>query len=161
MIDHRVRRKYSELARQLVSARITNYQFEDNMLASKDWALNEVHESGLWCAYDDLHEHKLNGKWSLNPQQKKIVARIILFLQSGAPYRWPRRTGWPAIARFSSSLATLGLYRCFAQRNDQKALWPFFTQAEYEAALAQPVFLNGKSRPTSGSTRRPVKPAAR
>jgi len=81
------------LARRLAIGRITNEEFEDRRPTSKDVALFEVYFYGLWPLYDDFAEHKLLGRWALTQEGRAWVARIVLFLRSGFPYRYPRVTG--------------------------------------------------------------------
>ena len=93
MIDHLARKKMAELSRQLANGQITNFQFEDAILRSKEVGLNSVFYNGLWPLYDDLREHKLRDNNSLTKEGREWVARIILFLRSGNPYRYPHFSG--------------------------------------------------------------------
>ena len=149
MSNRAERTRYSELARQLANGRISNFEFEDRLPRLHGRTLREVHEAGLWCVYDDLHEHKLTGKWKLSEEQRRGVARIILFLQSGAEYRWPSRTGVSGALSMLLAMLTLGLsglvQRAWLRSKGNREVWPFLTSSEYEAALSQPIYLAGKA----------------
>ena len=146
-VDPGARTKLAELARQLTVGHITNDQFEDRLPKSAEVALHEILFCGLWPLYDDFHEHRLVAKHKLTAEGRVWVARIVLFLRSGLPYRWPRVTGAGAIPIALLSLVTLGWFGRFWRRRlaraGEEAVWPFFSQAEYEQALAAPVYLSG------------------
>jgi len=147
--DRAERTRYSELARQLATGRISNFEFEDRLPRLEGRTLREVHEAGLWCVYDDFHEHKLSGEWKLSRKQRQGVARIILFLKSGAEYRWPRRTGVEGALSVLLAMLTLGLsvltQRIYLRSKGNTEVWPFLTRSEYEAALSQPVYFAGNA----------------
>lgn len=149
-IDISARRHLAALARRLASGAITNDQFEDERHSSKEAAIHDIYFFGLWPLYDDFFEHKLVGKWALTPEGRTWVARIILFLHSDSPYRYPRTTGIALIPISVLSLVTLGWFGRFWRkrlwRGGDESVWPFFSIAEYNAALRHPPFLNGSAQ---------------
>jgi hypothetical protein len=113
----------------------------------KEPALQDIINYGLWPLYDDFVQHKLIGRWALTPEGKTWVARIVLFLHSGLPYRYPQLTGFAQVPVILLSLFTLGWFGRFWRRRKwrggDQSVWPFYSRSEYEAALKNPVFLNG------------------
>ena len=90
-VDRQSRDRYAELLRHFAAGRLTNDQYEDAtapLLRSEDLALRELWWA-VWQTYDDLHEHRLTGKYKLPPEGRKTVARMVSFLHSDLPYEWP------------------------------------------------------------------------
>ena len=147
-IDIEARRKAAEIYRHLAAGLLTNDQMEDSLPKSFESGLHDIFFSGIWPLYDDLHEHKLTGRYRLTPEGRDHISRIILFLHNPLPYRWPSSTGWRHLVDMLVALFTLGVYRPFRRRvrvsGGDESVWPFFTRMEYETALEYPPFLNGK-----------------
>jgi hypothetical protein len=135
MIDRKARDLLAENYRHLISGQITNDQFEDRLLKSKDAGVEEIFHRGAWPLYDDLHEHKLTGKWAIPKESKPIAARFILFLKTDLEYEWPR----------TSKLLNFGflfqLKKIF--RKDNYSVWPFYRRSDYEQALKSKPYLKG------------------
>ncbi|HEY5892304.1 MAG TPA: hypothetical protein VIT91_03645 [Chthoniobacterales bacterium] len=146
-IDATARRKAAEVYRHFAAGLLTNDQMENSLPRSFESGLHEIFFCGIWPLYDDLHEHKLTGQYHLTPEGRHHVGRVILFLHSSLPYRWPRRTGLQAAGCALIALFTLGFYRPLRQRirdcRGDEAVWPFFTRSEYQSALQHPPFLHG------------------
>lgn len=148
-IDDSARHKAAEVYRHFAAGLLTNDQMEDSLPRSFEPGLHDIFFCGIWPLYDDLHEHKLTDGYGLTPEGRDHIARIILFLHSRVPYRWPLRTGPKALCLWvlalPVALLTLGLCRPFRWRSRRcggdESVWPFFTQAEYEIALQHPPFL--------------------
>jgi hypothetical protein len=79
IVDKKARRQLAELLRHFVAGLMTNDEF----------AVRQVLTEGAWFLYDDLHEHRLTGKYRVNARDRSHVARWILFLESDLPYEWP------------------------------------------------------------------------
>jgi hypothetical protein len=145
-IDIAARRKAAEIYRHFAAGLLTNDQMEDSLPKSSERGLHDIFFCGIWPLYDDLHEHKLTGRYRLTPEGRDHVARIILFLHSSLPYRWPRSTGWRGLIDVLVALPTLGLFRPARLRlrasGGDESVWPFFTRTEYESALEHPPFLH-------------------
>jgi hypothetical protein len=150
MVDQVARNILAENFRHLMAGQITNYQFDDRLRKSNDAAVNEVFFCGAWPLYDDLHEHRLTGKWAIKPKHKPIAARYILFLKTNLEYKWPIRTGLRETPWAILSIITLGIVGRLRNRiNDRGSggdvdVWPFFRRSDYETALAQQPYLKGK-----------------
>ena len=98
----------------------------------------------------DLNQY-WQSKWALSREGRTWVARIVLFLRSGLPYRYPRVTGFAQVPVLLLSLVTLGWFGRFLRRRlwrgGDESIWPFYSRSEYETALQHPVFLNGAAQP--------------
>lgn len=152
MVDRKARDGFAQAIRALVAGTITNDQFEDSRLPalrSADPAVKAIQNEGVWHLYSDLEEHRLRGKHALARADKTHVARWVLFLKTDLPYEWPVMSGLNAFLLALASLLTLGAaHRCYAHRLQQHGdmhVWPFIRQADYQAALARPVYLRGRS----------------
>lgn len=159
-IDHEARRRLAELSRHLASGLITNDEFAGEVRIGKEPGLHDVHFYGIWPLYDDLIAHRLKGKWALTSEGRAWVARIILFLRSGIPYRYPIATGFKVLPVMLLSLATLGWFGKFwlrrQRRGGDETVWPFYSRAEYEIALRNPVYLAGVQTPSMSLRRAPL-----
>lgn len=150
-IDDNARRCLAELARHLATGQITNDDFEEQLGTGlgSERALYEIYFHGLWPLYDDFIEHRLRGRWALTPEGRAWVARIVLFLRSGQPYRYPHMTGLSALLALIPSILTLGWFGRFwvrhRWRHGDERVWPFFSHEDYERALAHPVYLNRRA----------------
>ena len=149
MIDREARDILAENFRHLISGQITNDQFEDRLRKSKDAGVNEVYFYGAWPLYDDLHEHKLTGRWAIKKEHWPIAARYILFLKTDLEYEWPARTGMRELPWNILAIATFGLLGRLrdrirdAQAGGNSEVWPFFRTADLEAAMKQHPYLAG------------------
>jgi hypothetical protein len=109
MIDRTARDALSEAIRALVSGSISNVEFEDRVpRRSRDPAVYEVFFCGAWSLYDDLHEHRLVGKYHLPSKARPEIARWILFLKSDYEYEWPLATGFVGSLWILCTLVSLG-----------------------------------------------------
>lgn len=92
MVEEIWRKQLAEEIRHLAAGQMTNDEFEERtyglLKKSKDPALREIWE-GAWGLYDDLHEHKLRGKYAVKKEHRHEIARWIVFLYSGFEYEWP------------------------------------------------------------------------
>jgi len=147
MIDTYARNKLAEKLRHLIEGFSTNYQFDDAVfeIKSNDRGIKGIY-SQIWLLYDDLQEHKLEGKWSLTEEQKSILKRCILFLKSNYEYKWQP---WPIAYRALRPfiwLISLGYvnkkFEAYFDKGLNKEFWPFSTVEEYNTVLENPVYLN-------------------
>lgn len=148
--DDSIRKQMAEIARHFAAGLLTNDAFEDAWGHISKGALYDVFYWGFWPFSCDLEKHTLTGRFALTPQARRQVARTILFLRSGFPYRWPRITGPHLLPVMCLSLITLGWYGRHWQRKrwagGDESVWPFFNRVDYEHALAHPVYLRGGTR---------------
>jgi hypothetical protein len=125
MIDRNSRDKLINLIDELISGHISNDEFEDALPISKDIAILEIFQNGIWYLYSDLHEHKLVDKKQLSDSDKEHVAWWLVFLKTNLEYKWPVIN----IGNHILSKLTFG----FLGQNQQKAwekfgdinTWPF------------------------------------
>jgi hypothetical protein len=104
MIDRSSRSAASELLRHLVAGQITNADFEERFPRSSDLAVREMWASG-WLLYDDNRTYRLVGSERLQPADRKVIARCVLFLQTELCYAWPRSWGFvPGLYGFSPAV---------------------------------------------------------
>lgn len=156
-IDVQARRRAAEIFRHFAAGRLSNDELEASLPSTHDWALNDIFFLGILPLYDDFHEHRLVGPYRLTPEGRRYVARIVLFLRGGRPYRWPRTTGLHTLRDDLVALLTLGLYRPHLRRwcacGGDESVWPFFSRSEYEDALRRPNLLAGTraNSPSAGA----------
>jgi hypothetical protein len=143
VVDLEARRKLAEAARALVSGRISNDEFESRIPESEDPAVLEVYSKGFWLLYGDLSEHRLAGSRRLSRESRQFAARCILFLKSSEEYRWPHERGSLGLLRLVLGVLTLGLIPWLLRQGKAPAFWPFASNAAYEEALENPVYLRG------------------
>ena len=148
MIDRDSRNVVAEAIRALAAGIITNDEFEGRLpTRSQDPAVYELFSSGAWFLYDDLHEHRLAGRYRLRPEARAEVARWVLFLKTDREYEWPPSSGFVAALWFVALLATLGLLapvgRRWYGRGGDVAVWPFHKREHYDEAMKHPVYLTG------------------
>jgi hypothetical protein len=148
MIDRLSRNVVAEAIRALAAGIITNDAFEERLPArSQDPAVYALFSSGAWFLYDDLHEHRLVGRYRLRPEARAEVARWVLFLKTDREYEWPSSSGVVAALWLVAVLATLGLLapvrRHWYGRGGDVAVWPFHKRAHYDEAIKHPAYLTG------------------
>jgi hypothetical protein len=155
MIDHAARDQLSRNLRRLVSGKISNDQFEEGIPTTEDSAIAACADmAGL--LYSDLKEHRLVGRNSIGPSDRREVLRWILFLDSEFEYLWPRmRLPGLQPLRLVSPAATRWLHWPNAISPSQAAeflasgdhtAWPFISRSEYRHALRNPRRLAGKPK---------------
>ena len=146
MIDRNARNAIAEAARHYLAGLSTNFVFDDAIfdLKSGDPAIKAIRQQ-LWLIYDDLQEHKHEGKWKLSEEQQEIVIRIIMFLKSDFEYRWPTVPGWysgfrPLIWIFTFGVGARSLNKKF-EYEDVKNVWPFHSYEEVQVTKDEPIYL--------------------
>ena len=150
MINRADRDQLALLLRRYVAGRITNDELADAPARSQDPAIRPIYEFA-WQLYDDVSNHRAEGRHSLSPEARRMVARWILFLHSDLEYRWPRFS-FLQIYNLPLNLLTLGWwerrkacrFEAF-QRAGHFKVWPFVTSEEFKSALRNPRFLRGRA----------------
>ena len=140
MIDRVGRDTLALLLRRLVTGRITNDEFEDALPGrSEDEAIWAVFRGGAWYLYGDLHEHRLVGEHELSSEQRREVAKWILFLKSNREYEWPRHRAWKSLLYWLANVLSVGLvahiYRRWWRRNPYRQAWPFRTAEDLHCVV--------------------------
>ena len=145
MIDRAGRDALGELTHHFVAGRITNREFENRCPRSQDPAVREIFWNALWGLYDDFYEHRLVGRYYIQKDSRKDLARCILFLKSDLEYEWTPYPPRPRILTTLLSLLTLGFgNRLMAQRWRRQGnadVWPFIREEDYRRALERPPYL--------------------
>lgn len=152
MIDRASRDRLALALRHYCAGLITNFCLENVEVEFDDPGVVAI-EDMSWLIYSDNREHYANEDHFQNRQTRHEVARWILFLMTDLEYRWPkfRAVGLMPCGLFS--LLTFGWlerrrvkkWQSFATAGDY-AVWPFFSRAEYKAALREPRLLSGAER---------------
>ena len=152
MIDRAARDQLSRNLRLLVSGRISNDQFEDGIPETGDAAIAACADMA-WLLYSDMKEHRLVGRNSIAPSDRREVLRWILYLDSDFEYRWPTMGSpglqplgrvRPALTRWLHWPNAISPKRAadFLASGDHYA-WPFVSRSEYKHALRNPKRLAG------------------
>jgi hypothetical protein len=86
----------------------------------------------LWFAYDDLREHRLEGKHALTDEARDVLERCILFLRSDLEYSGP--------GGFVSLTAPFKrVWKRIAGKTEQEEalspVWPFESTEQLEQAI--------------------------
>jgi hypothetical protein len=142
------RKRAAELLRHFGAGLITNDRMEDSFPRSQDWSIGNMFTVGVWPLYDDMHEHKLTGVYRLKGDRRTFYARLLLFLTTDFPYRWPRLQYWRLIYTLPIAVVTFGCVRLgladFQSSGGDCSVWPFFSRSEYEEALKRPPYLRAR-----------------
>jgi hypothetical protein len=89
MIDQRARQEMAQIFRRLATGAISSYEYEDKLDEIDCSELDLYREfSADACSLSEL-DIKYQGEDALSKEQRKHFARIILFLRSDIPFRWP------------------------------------------------------------------------
>lgn len=108
MINSELRAELAQDIRRLATGRMTNDEFDDRYYEvyepSDDRAIHAIARFcyGLYSS-DLLLPIRLRGRYALDRETKKAVARCVLFLRTGNEY------GWPAFPDALSSRCLAGL----------------------------------------------------
>ena len=146
MIDRKARKETAALLRHFITGQITNVEFEDSLPLSEDEAVEAV-VSSAWCFYDDFKTHKLRGRKKLKKNEKKQLARWIMFLYTEQEYEWPFIPN-PGVFPIEHSVISKILGK---EKKEQAFMalgeyeyWPFLKKEYFEAARLSPKLLNFK-----------------
>jgi hypothetical protein len=154
----------AEIIRQLASGTITNDQFEDRCPKSTedDCAIGELYNI-CYSLFDEMHEHKMRGRYRLSKFQREVLARCVLFLHTDIEYEWDKKAKWlwvrpnqrsgyfDQIVFTSISKKARNLQKRLLREEDKLAkqeliddrIWPFHSRRDYKEALKHPVYLAG------------------
>ena len=80
MVDRASRDELARAIRRLVAGLITNDEFENalsaRVLRTRDLGVQSI-RLAAWHLYDDLHEHRLEGRYALGKVGRRLVAHSI------------------------------------------------------------------------------------
>jgi hypothetical protein len=179
MIDRYRRDKLALHLRQYTSGRIWNQTFEDKLAndISNGWLPEQYQISSdsdpdplippmlehVWFLYSDCSFHKARGKHAIIGEDRKEVAKYILFLHSDREYAWPSfrfvnleidseglftrliRKFFPEwVIPLTSGKFEVTDVDEFMQFGDYN-FWPFINKEEYECELSNVRYLSGKT----------------
>jgi hypothetical protein len=142
VIDPTLRTEAALLLRRLASGRITNDDFDDRYpRRSLDPGVVAIGELA-WTLYSDLRTYRLVGVNALSSEDRRLVARCVLFLHSGLEYSWPpfQKTPFPSSLRELFSV----MRHVTAKAPDATIdfeIWPFASAADITRAAHVPNFL--------------------
>lgn len=143
MIDRKARIAAAALAREFLSSKITNDDFQCGWPQSpEDRALIAIKRT-LWACYSDLETHSSD---VLSQSCRSLFEKCALFLESDFSYEWPGNglyapKGLPVFMGIISGGLLLPVLLMQRRRYieqetfGESAFWPFVTKADYEREL--------------------------
>lgn len=151
MICRQSRDRLALALRRYVAGRLNNDELDFIKVDRSDRGAVAVKQMA-WGLYDDRKNHYAAGRYAIDRDSRRAVARWIVFLHSDQEYRWPNYSlaqifNWPL------NLMTFGWWerrkrRCrdeFKQAGDWAA-WPFITTVDLTASASKPRYLAGPCR---------------
>lgn len=151
MVDQARRRQYAQLLRHFAAGRLTNFAYEDRAddimgtyrsdEGRADPALWAIYQQ-VWFMYDDLHTHRLAGRYALSRKTRREVARWILFLYTDDEYLWPEDSIQYGLGGCLLNIVTLGLWGWITRPRELQRLqtigevdaWPFLNHTGVRSA---------------------------
>ena len=83
------RRKYALILRRFMAGRLTTDEYEDAYFEiesrGRDQASWHIF-AAAWHLYDDLHVHRMTDGHRVDGELRRLIAKWVLFLRSGAAY---------------------------------------------------------------------------
>jgi hypothetical protein len=138
MVNREKRVLAANLIRRFLEGQITNDWFANNYPSGvkDDAAIGAIYKR-LWFFWDDLHEHKVEGKRQLSPEGRALFNRCIAFLDSDLEYEWPaiKFTSFSQVFLRAIGLRKLADKRAdnWTERMNQLGAWdawPFMREAD-------------------------------
>jgi len=148
MIDRPARDRLAEGLRQFAVGRSWSEDFEQRCvlpgMKSQDAGVREI-AWAAWGLYDDISNTRLVGRYRLTRENRRSIARWVMFLRSAKEYEWPTFPRWRALAWSPVDLLTLGTTARIRhrkwRRTGEYSVWPYRRWSDYRAALREPVYL--------------------
>jgi len=152
MIDRLTRDCLAEGLRQFAAGRSWSEDFEQRCvlpsMKSQDPAAREI-AWAAWCLYDDISDTRLIGRYRLSRENRRAIARWIMFLRSEMAYEWPTYPRWRALVLLPLDLLTLGTTARIRHRKWRRtgefSVWPYRRWSDYRAAIRRPVYLQPRA----------------
>lgn len=162
VIDRASRDHFARVLRHFAAGLMTTSAFESRfgeaVSRTRDLGVERVFCDGAYLLYHDLWPYRLRGRNRLSHEQRREVARMILFLHSDLPYEWPAEEGW-WLQNGESRMGCLGWFarQCGCPLPDPpkmskelrdsmhifRAVWPFRRVEGFEEARRHPRLLAG------------------
>lgn len=130
MVDKDKRLQAADLINKLMSCEITNYEYDDRFPRSKDDPALHAIYTMLWFTYNDVREHRMDGKHSLSPQAREVFEQSALFLETDIEY-----TGQKSFVDVTAPFKRL--WNLISMKKEPSAVpdcWPFDSLEQLEAA---------------------------
>jgi hypothetical protein len=136
MIDRTQRDAARRVLRSFIDGEITNDDFEAQFPRSAEDSAIPAIKANVWMLYSDLRQHKLTGKHAPNAENRAILERCALFLETGLEFEWPV----PKIS-LSNMFANLwmraktrlgGSPASQTPSEGDEDVWPFFRRKDYD-----------------------------
>jgi hypothetical protein len=108
----RTRRAYATLLRRFMAGRMTTDDYEEAYCNLQKHGRDEACEGMFWAAwhtYDDIVPHRMTGSHALSADDRRIVARWLLFLRGQLPYTPPALVRSPPQRRRDWAKRALGV----------------------------------------------------
>jgi len=152
MVDRKARDKFAELLRHFIAGRITNEEFDDQVpLPSKDLAIKEIWWIATSPFFSDI-EYTLTEEYRASDDERREIAKCVLFLKTDQEYQWPRHSTLKELMRDLRYLVSFGRARWYSAKElldttdgDLEA-WPFIGLKDLETARRRPPYLAGGKR---------------
>ena len=148
MICRKSRNDLALALRRYVAGRTSNNDLEEIAVDWRDRGAVAVKQMA-WGLYSDLASHRAIGKHAISRENKRAVARWIIFLHSDNEYLWPEYS-FVQIVNWPMNSLTFGWWE---RRKDLRlqefreagdfAAWPFVSKDDLNKALQMPRYLVG------------------
>ena len=150
MIDRVSRDRLALALRQFVSGRIHNDELDAIEVDWRDRGAVAVKQAA-WTLYDDYYQHFATGRHRIPGENRRVIARWVIFLHSNEEYLWPEYS-FIRVRNWAANILTLGwwrrreerLWREFCDTGDFSS-WPFQNETELKKALSSPRLLSGRN----------------
>ena len=146
MIHRESRDRISVALRRYTAGMITNDELDCVDVDWRDRGAVAVKERA-WGLYDDMNQHKAKGKYYLDKQARREIAKWIIFLHSDKEYLWPEYS-FIQFGTLLFDLLTFGWWgRNKSTRWDQFVAagdfnaWPFISDQDLSNAIDSPKLL--------------------
>ena len=135
LIDRASRDALIDLLTDFAAGRISREELFAGKPKSPDAAVREIlAQASLFEAPDERAPRTRN----LSGEDRSEVVRWMLFLETGAEYRWPSLPRWLRVVAVIPSILTFGLiwrpYRRWFERQGDHRVWPFLDATEHRDA---------------------------
>lgn len=159
-VDTKSREKLRRALRAFATGKTTNSEFDAELpLESSDPGVRAICVAA-WHMYSDFDDYRARGRHSLTRSERRLVARSLLFLESGLDYGWTELGPLASIALALGNLLSLGAVGSIVRRQhgqrDPDDAWPFRDASELDSAARR--WLRESNRCDGPTSRSPATP---